>query len=195
MINIVTGPGGGCLYQVQYTGSHGAPCERCLEMTHKSLWALISEKHDWLFRVWSMKALTADGSKWCALSIDNHSLAGEKNVYLLDCRRHLFDSQVMELSFFLFQIKIISPSSFLPSIFCHIKRVINSARWRHHYWNNLTVSFLLLLPTESASTIPKPIPSLASTSVSFSDSWYLPLASHEILNFRNALSTNLLVFH
>lgn len=25
-----------------------------------------------------MKALTADGSKWCALSIDNHSLAGEK---------------------------------------------------------------------------------------------------------------------
>ena len=75
----------------------------------------------------------------------------EKKVYLLDCRRHLFDSQVMELSFFLFQIKIIPPSSFLPSIFCHIKRVINLARWRHHYWNNLTVFFLLLLQTESAN--------------------------------------------
>ena len=52
------------------------------------------------------------------------------------------DSQVMELSFFLSQIKITPPSSFLPAIFCHIKRVINSARWWHHYWNNLTVSRL-----------------------------------------------------
>ncbi len=109
-------------------------------MTHKSLWALISENHDWLFRVWSMRALTADGLKWYAFSIDKHSFGGGSTCWIAGS---ICDSQVMELSFFLFQIKIVSLpfSSFLPAIFCHIKRVINSARWRHHYWNNLTVAF------------------------------------------------------
>lgn len=123
-------------------GSHGAPRESSPKMTHKSLWALISENHDWLFRVWSMRALTADGSKWHAFSIDKHSLGGKKKSLLVGLQAASCDSKVMELSFFLFQIKIVSPlSSFLPAIFCHIKRVINSARWRHHYWNNLTVFF------------------------------------------------------
>lgn len=54
----------------------------------------------------------------------------------------IFDSRVMELSFFLSQIKIVLPfpRSFLPSS-AILKRVINLARWQHYSWNNLTVSF------------------------------------------------------
>lgn len=135
--------GGDSIYWVQYDGSRGAPCECSPKMTHKSFWALISENHDWLFRVWSMRALTADGLKWHAFSIDKHSWGGKKSTCWI--AGSICDSQVMELSFFLFQIKIVSLpfSSFLPAIFCHIKRVINSARWRHHYWNDLTVSFFI----------------------------------------------------
>lgn len=39
-------PGADSLYEIQYDGSHGAPCECSPKMTHKSLQVLISETHD-----------------------------------------------------------------------------------------------------------------------------------------------------
>lgn len=106
---------------VQYDGSPVSPCECSLKRTHKSLQSLISENYDWLFRVWSMKALTVDGSKWYAFSIDKHSLGGKK-VYLLDCMKHFRLSGNGTVILPLPDKNRPPLSSFLPAIFCHIKK-------------------------------------------------------------------------
>lgn len=98
-----------------------SPCECSLKRTHKSLQSLISENYDWLFRVWSMKALTVDGSKWYAFSIDKHSLGGKKG-YLLDCMKHFRLSGNGTVILPLPDKNRPPLSSFLPAIFCHIKK-------------------------------------------------------------------------
>lgn len=103
-------------------------------MYWKSSRTLISESHDWLFWVWSMRALTADGPKSLNFSIDKHMLWGEK-FYLLDCRQHLRLPGNGTVILPLWDKNRLPLSSFLPAIFCHVKRLINSPRWWHHYWN------------------------------------------------------------
>lgn len=68
-----------------------------------------------------MKALTVDGSKWYAFSIDKHSLGGKKG-YLLDCMKHFRLSGNGTVILPLPDKNRPPLSSFLPAIFCHIKK-------------------------------------------------------------------------
>ena len=118
--------------------SHMSAVRRSL-INLSGLWLV--KNHDWLFRVWSMKVFTTDGSRWHALSIDKHSLDGKKSTCWIACS--ISDSQVMELSFFLFSDKNRLPSfPLVPAIVCCIKMVINAVGWEGHYWSILSYYFI-----------------------------------------------------
>lgn len=64
--------------------------------------------------------------------ISTHWMEKKNSTCWIACS--ISDSQVMELSFFLFSDKNrLPPFPLLPAILCSIKMVINAAGWEGHY--------------------------------------------------------------